>query len=135
MTPLRFTTVNSIYYGKEIDRRMPNPMVCSKDIIEFNKYIQRQRLYQFFTGINDNLDKERRDILNNDPLPTMEAAYATIRREIARRRIMNGVSSLETSPSEIGSGLAMRNKTLQRNRAEDDRRKTPTYSLWWLKAY
>ena len=106
---------------ERIDRRMPNPMISSKDITEFNKYIQRKRLYQFLTG--GNLDKERRDILNNEPLPTVEAAYATIRREIARRRIMNGVSSLGTSPSEIGSGLAMRNKTLQRSREEDDRRK------------
>ena len=101
-----------VYYGKlnilwkEIDRRMPNPMTCSKDITEFNRYIQRQRLYQFLTGINDNLDKERRDILNSKPLPTVETAYATIRREIARRRIMNGVSSPGTSPSEIRSGLA-----------------------------
>ena len=53
-----------IYYGKlnmlwkEIDRRMPNPMTCSKDITEFNRYIQRQ--HQFLTGIHDSLDKERR---------------------------------------------------------------------------
>ena len=98
-----------VYYGKlnilwkEIDRRMPNPMTCSRDITEFNKYIQRQRLYQFLTGINDNLDNERRDILNNEPLPMVETAYATIRREVARRRIMNNVSSPGTSPSEIGS--------------------------------
>ena len=52
----------------------------------------------------------------------MEAAYATIRWEIARRRIMNDVSSLGTGPLEIGSGLAMRNKALQRNREEEDRR-------------
>ena len=42
-----------VYYGKlnipwkEIDRRMPNPMTCPQYIKEFNKYIQRQRLYQF----------------------------------------------------------------------------------------
>ena len=52
-----------VYYGKlnilwkEIDRRMPNPMNCPQDITDVNKYIQRQRLYQFLTGINENLDK------------------------------------------------------------------------------
>ena len=101
---------------------MPNPMTCSKDITEFNRYIQRQRLYQFLTEINDNLDKERRDILNSEPLSIVETAYATIRQEITRRRIMNGVSSLGTSPPEIGSGLAARNKPFQRSREEDDRR-------------
>ncbi|XP_057529817.1 uncharacterized protein LOC130808356 [Amaranthus tricolor] len=117
------------YYGKlnilwkEIDRRMPNPMTCPQDITEFNKYIQRQRLYQFLTGINDNLDKERREILNSEPLPMVETAYASIRREITRRKIMNSVSSPGTRPSEIGLGLATRNKTFQRSREEDDRRK------------
>ena len=96
-----------IYYGKlnmlwkEIDRRMPNPMTCSKDITEFNRYIQRQRLYQFLTGIHDNLDKERREILNREPLPTVETAYATIRREISRRSIMNGTSSREQIPQRL----------------------------------
>ncbi|XP_057540796.1 uncharacterized protein LOC130818653 [Amaranthus tricolor] len=118
-----------VYYGKlnmlwkEIDRRMPNPMNCPQDITEFNKYIQRQRLYQFLTGINDSLDKEKRDILNSEPLPMVETAYASIRREITRRQIMTGVSSPGTSPSEIGSGLSTRNKPFQRTREDDDRRK------------
>ena len=93
------------------------------NITEFNRYIQRQRLYQFLTGIHDSLDKERREILNSEPLPTMETTYDAIRREIARRRIMHGVSSLGTNPLEIGSGLATRNKAFQKSREEDDRRK------------
>ncbi|XP_057536699.1 uncharacterized protein LOC130814596 [Amaranthus tricolor] len=36
---------------------------------------------------------------------------------------MTGVSSLGTNPSEIGSGLATRNKTFQKSREEDDQRK------------
>ncbi|XP_057543943.1 uncharacterized protein LOC130823341 [Amaranthus tricolor] len=117
------------YYGKlnmlwkDIDRRMPNPMTCSQDITEFNRYIQRQRLYQFLNGIHDNIDKERREILNSVPLPMVEIAYATIKREITRRRIMNGLSSLGTNPSDIGSGLATRNKAFQKSREEDDRSK------------
>ena len=117
------------YFGKlsmlwkEIDRRMPNPMICSQDITTFNNIIQRQRLYQFLIGINENLDKERRDLLHMDPLPTVDVAYATIRWEISRRRIMIGVSSPGLDPSEIGSGLAMKNKSLPRNRENDDRQK------------
>ena len=57
---------------------MPNPMTCSNDITAFNTFIQRECLYQFLTGINDNLDKERIDLLNMEPLPTVEVAYATI---------------------------------------------------------
>ena len=85
-----FSKLNTLW--KEIDRRMPNPMKCAEDITLFNSFIQQQRLYQFLAGVNDSLDKEKRDILNLDPLPTIDAAYATIRREIARRGIMTGNS-------------------------------------------
>ena len=117
------------YFGKlsmlwkEIDRWMPNPMTCSQDITEFNNFIQRQRLYQFLTGINENLDIERRDLLHMDPLPTVDVAYATIRREISHRKIMTGHSSPGLDPSEIGSGLAMKNKNFPRNRESDNRQK------------
>ena len=62
-------------------------------------------------GINDNLDKERRDLLNQDLLPTIEMAYAMIRRELARRGIMGTTSSLGVHPSEIGRGLAIKGRS------------------------
>ena len=58
-----------------------------------------------------------------DPLPTVDVAYATIRRKISRRKIMTSVSSPGLDPSEIGSGLAMKNKNFPRNRESDDRQK------------
>ena len=57
-------------------------MIHAEDITIFNTFIQKQRLFQFLAGINDTFDKEKRDLLNQDPLPTVEIAYATIRREI-----------------------------------------------------
>ena len=62
-----FSKLNTIW--KEIDRRMLNPMTCAKDITTFNNFIQRQRLYQFLTDNNKHLNKERRDLLNQEPLP------------------------------------------------------------------
>ena len=74
---------------------MPNSTKCQDDITMFNTYIQRQQFYQILAEIEDFLDKEKRDLLDQDPLPTVDAAYSTIRREIACRGIMIGVSSLE----------------------------------------
>ena len=90
-----------------MDRRQPNPMIHAEDITIFNTFIQKQRLFQFLVGIHDTFDKEKRDLLNQDPLPTVEMAYATIRREISRRGIMTHTSSPGKIPSEIGSGLAV----------------------------
>ena len=43
---------------KDIDRRMLNPIECSKDITTFNNYIRRQRIDQFLAGIDESLDKK-----------------------------------------------------------------------------
>lgn len=105
-----------VFYGnlqtlwRAIDRRMPNPMKHAEDITIYNNIVQKQRLFQFLAGINDTLDKERRDILNLDPLPTLDKAFAIIRREMSRRGIMSSASTSEPSSSEIGSGLIVRNR-------------------------
>ena len=73
-----------VFYGKlttiwkEIDRRMPNQMIHAEDITIFNSYIQNQRLYQFLAGINDTFDKERRNLLNRDPLHIYTIVYEPI---------------------------------------------------------
>uniref|UniRef100_A0A803L1R9 Gag protein n=1 Tax=Chenopodium quinoa TaxID=63459 RepID=A0A803L1R9_CHEQI len=112
-----FSKLNTLW--KEIDRRMPNPMKCAEDITLFNSFIQRHRLYQFLAGVSDTLDKEKRNILYLDLLPTIDAAYASIRREIARRSIMTGVSSPGQGPSEIGSGLVAQRRSDSSSRRED----------------
>ena len=85
-------------------------MKCVEDITLFNSFIQRPRLYQFLAGINYDLDKEKRDLLHQEPLPSLDAAYATIRREITRRGIMGGDSSSGRGPSGIGSGVAVHHR-------------------------
>ena len=78
----------------------------TQDITIFNTFIQTQRLYQLLTRINDSFDKERQDLINQIPLPTLDIANVAIRRDIARCGIMVHVSSSEKSPSKIGSVLA-----------------------------
>ena len=80
-------------------------MKHDEDITFFNTYIQTQRLYQFLVGIDDSLDKEHRDLLNQVPLPTLDMAYAAIRRKISRHGIMVDSSSLGQNRSEIDCGL------------------------------
>ena len=96
---------------KEIDRRMPNPMKHAEDITLFNTFIQTQKFFQFLAGVNDSIDKDHRNLLNQDPLPTLDKAFATIRREIVRRGIITGASSSRTSPSEIGSRLIAKHRS------------------------
>jgi len=62
------------------DRKQPNPMKCSDDIATFNKIKQEQRLYQFLTGINEKFEVIRRDLLMQEKTPSVESAYAAVRR-------------------------------------------------------
>ena len=117
------------FYGKlvtvwkEIDRRSPNPMKHAEDITIYNEIKQRERLYQFLAGVHDSLDKERRDLLLRDPIPTVEEAYSHVRREIIRRGIMKGESSSGyVNPSDSGVGLASKGRPIapmQSRRPED----------------
>lgn len=65
------------FYGKlvalwkEIDRRMPNPMDCPKDITTHNVILQKNRLFQFLAGVNDEFDKDRRDLLLQNHFPPL----------------------------------------------------------------
>ena len=54
------------------------------DIVEYDKMIGRQRLYQFLTPIDDKYEIVRRDILKQELVPSVESAYPTVRQETAR---------------------------------------------------
>ena len=81
----------------------------------------KNRLYQFLAGLDDSLDKDKRDLLNLDPLPTIEYAYSTI-REISSRGIMRSENpSSEFESSGIGSGIGTSKRTTKstNNRRKD----------------
>ncbi|KAJ0093603.1 hypothetical protein Patl1_26522 [Pistacia atlantica] len=63
---------------REIDFRRPNPMKCESDIQKFNSIIQEDRVYTFLDGLDDRLDKIRSDVLQMNPFPTVEQAYAHV---------------------------------------------------------
>ena len=73
----------------EIDFRRPNPMECTNDIGKFNKFIQESRVYSFLDGLDDKLDNERANVLQMVPFPTLEQAFARVRKEATRQEIMN----------------------------------------------
>jgi hypothetical protein len=98
----------------EIDFCRPNPMVCSIDIQKYNSIIQEDRVYVFLDGLDDRLDKIQSDVLQLQPFPTVEQAYAHVRREDIRQasKITGGadnssgvvMASKSKAPSEEGGG-------------------------------
>ena len=103
---------------KEIDRGQPNPIKDPNDIIIYNRLTQQNRLYQFLAGINDSFDKDRRDLLLEDPLPTVEEAYSSIRHETMRRGIIKQEPSSDLDSLGIGGSFIVR-KTERSYRRDD----------------
>ncbi|KAH6773521.1 hypothetical protein C2S51_011925 [Perilla frutescens var. frutescens] len=112
-----------------IDRREPNPMICSKDIDTFNQIVQHQRLFQFLTALNGSYEPVKKELLKRDPLPSVDFAYAMVRRETARDRILRPVVNDDGGASSgIGAGLAARDRDRNRKgnwprKPEDDKSK------------
>jgi hypothetical protein len=74
---------------REIDFRRPNPMECPADIQRYNNLLQEDWVYVFLDGLDDKLDNIRSDVLQLHPFPTIEQAYAHVRREALRQVVMN----------------------------------------------
>ena len=88
------------------------------DIIIYNRLTQQNGLYQFLGGIDEPFDKDRRDLLLQDPLSTVEEAYASIRREKMRRGIRKKEPSSDLDSLGIEGGLSVKGKTY---RKDDDK--------------
>ncbi|XP_078164769.1 uncharacterized protein LOC144559580 [Carex rostrata] len=73
---------------REIDFRRPNPITSATDIEQFNKYLEKTRVYTFLDGLDDRLDNIRASVLQMLPFPTVEQAYGVVRREAIRQSVM-----------------------------------------------
>ncbi|CAH1454159.1 unnamed protein product [Lactuca virosa] len=67
----------------EIDRINPNPMKCPDDIKTYARIRSEQKLFQFLNALDQKYESIKREILRLEPLPSAEAAYATVRKEAA----------------------------------------------------
>ena len=77
-------------------------MKCSVDIQHFNNILQEDRVYTFLDGLDDKLDNIRSDVLQLKPFPTVEQAYAHVRREVVHQVVMT-THDVETTRAVLAS--------------------------------
>jgi DNA-binding phage protein len=94
---------------REIDFRRPNPMECAADIHHYNALVQEDRIYLFLDGLDDRLDHIRGDVLQMRPFPSIEQAYAHVRREALRQAIMS------SGNPDVNPGAVLATKGLKLN--------------------
>ncbi|KAM0050833.1 hypothetical protein Hdeb2414_s0007g00228331 [Helianthus debilis subsp. tardiflorus] len=88
----------------EIERIDPNPMKCPEDIQAYSKIRSEQKLFQFLSALDRKYDPIKREILRCEPLPSAEAAYATVRKEAAHQNIL-GATLNDIQTQGIAAGL------------------------------
>ena len=81
----------------EIDFRCPNSIEYATDIQKHNSLIQEERVYIFLDKLDDRLDNIRNDILQLKLFPTIEQAYAHVRREDTRQAVMTAGAEIVTN--------------------------------------
>jgi hypothetical protein len=84
------------YFGKlqrlwqEYDTINNFAMECSKDVENYKKMINSQRVYVFLASLDSHLDGVRGRILATIPLPNVQSVYATVCQEANRQDAMLG---------------------------------------------
>jgi Retrotransposon gag protein len=86
---------------REIDYRRPNPMIHAEDITKFTEFVQETRVYTFLDGLDDRLDNVRAVVPQMASFPSVEQAYAIVRRETSRQ------GAMLKGEEGIGSSMAM----------------------------
>ncbi|KAG8649481.1 hypothetical protein MANES_08G099122v8, partial [Manihot esculenta] len=96
----------------KIDERQPTRIEGDNNITIRNREIQEERLYLFLAGVQSDLDLVCREILNEEPLPTLDNAYSRLRGEKLRRAIHLPLPSPATAGSDlVGAGLLAKNRS------------------------
>ncbi|XP_050204868.1 uncharacterized protein LOC126654907 [Mercurialis annua] len=100
-----FNTLSELW--QEIDLFHNINWKCPDDGVLYSKMLEKDRIFDFLQGLNQDLDDVRGRILGMKPLPTSKEAFAEVRREETRRKVMSLPSqsaAIETAAQ--GSALA-----------------------------
>lgn len=74
-------------------------MKCSEDADSLFKFIEGERVYEFLSGLNMELDQVHVQILGKEGLSSLIEAFAIIRGEEGKRSVMIEASSIKQEGS------------------------------------
>lgn len=98
-----FTALNRFW--QQLDILDAVTWKCSVDGKQYKQIVEKERIYKFLLGLNQELDEVRGRILGTKPMPNLREVFSEVRREESRRRVMLGKINNVTSE---GSALATR---------------------------
>ncbi|XP_073023240.1 uncharacterized protein [Primulina eburnea] len=100
----------TLYYNalvrqwQQLDAFESHEWKCAEDGQRFLKIQEQKRTFKFLLGLNKDLDEVRGRIMGGKPLMNLREAFAEVRREESRKRVMMGTQN--NSVNVEGSALA-----------------------------
>ena len=65
----------------ELDYYQNFKMKCGEDAAMLQKFLERERIFEFLAGLNIDFDQVRVQILVKESLPSLEGVFSIIRAE------------------------------------------------------
>ena len=87
---------------------------CPEDAAKNQKIVEKRRLLKFLLGHNKDLDEVHGSILGTKPLPTIREAFAEVKREESRKKLMLGKQTAAATTES--SALAARGQSSNNGR-------------------
>ncbi|GAA0148238.1 hypothetical protein LIER_07739 [Lithospermum erythrorhizon] len=72
----------------ELDLYLKSDPLCNKYSIKQIQQLEKGRVFEFLTGLNNDLDEVRGRIVSRSPFPNTKESFSEVRREEKRRRII-----------------------------------------------
>ena len=85
----------------ELDYYQDFKIQCNDDAVNLKNYVERERIFDFFTGLNIEFDQVRVQILGKESLLSFNEVFSWIRDEKGRRTMMLDVLNIEWSAMMI----------------------------------
>ena len=83
---------------QDLDVYLDTTPLCATCTTIQRQQLEKERVFDFLTGLNNDLDEVRGCLVGRTPFPDTEEAFSEVRREEARRRVM--LITLELQPIE-----------------------------------
>lgn len=98
---------------QELDYYRVFQMKCNEDAAILKSFIEKERVYDFLAGLNNEYDQVRIQILGKETMPALEETISLIRAEESRRNVM-----LESQP-EDGSALVIYSESQRKGMSDE----------------
>ncbi|XP_073152996.1 uncharacterized protein [Henckelia pumila] len=98
-----FTNLQDLW--QKLDLFLGNTPTCADCSVKVRQNLEKERAFDFLAGLNRELDDVRGRVVAREPFPSPEDAFAEVRREDMRRKVMLPTSLPAASSSPEVSAL------------------------------